>query len=146
MACGIAVFRHSSGAASLVTGNAFSSAIAVGTNVGTSAVLLPSPLSRADLGCIPIAVTDAGLARLSSLDELRTLTLQVTKVTDAGLVHLASLHKLRDLNLCHTQITDAGLERLGPLHELRRLGLSETPVTEAGKNAFAASHPECRVF
>ena len=56
--------------------------------------------------------TDADLAHLSGLTELRALYLYDTQVTDAGLVHLAGLTKLRGLSLSDTRATDAGVAEL----------------------------------
>jgi internalin A len=101
-------------------------------------------------------ITDAGLAHLAGLDELRLLQLDGTKITDAGLAHLRGrlpnlkallLHgtavtdaglahlrgmRLRSLNLQETAVTDAGLEHLGGQTELVTLGLTKTRVTDAG--------------
>jgi hypothetical protein len=58
------------------------------------------------------AVTDAGLAFLGRLPQLRQLNLAGTKVTDAGLEHIRGLTQLEDLHLAGTQVTDEGVKKL----------------------------------
>ncbi len=57
-------------------------------------------------------ITDAGLAHLAGLTQLRDLCLQGTQITDAGLKHLAGLTQLRELHLENTQIMDDGVKKL----------------------------------
>ena len=54
-------------------------------------------------------VTDAGLAQLEELTQLRYLDLTRTEVTDAGLIHLKGLINLQTLELARTNVTDAGV-------------------------------------
>ena len=71
-------------------------------------------------------MTDAGLARLIRLSELRVLDLEgCPGITDAGLVHLMGLKKLQDLRIGVTAISDEGVKRLHkalPNCEVSRLG------------------------
>ena len=55
-------------------------------------------------------ISDAGLAHLKSLPQLRTLALENAPITDAGLGHLKALTYLEELNLKGTQVTDAGVQ------------------------------------
>ena len=57
-------------------------------------------------------MTDAGLAHLTGLENLKSLNLAANQVTDAGLVHLAGLTALEYLNLSRTQVTDVGVAEL----------------------------------
>ena len=57
-------------------------------------------------------VTDATLAHLQELTELRSLHLPGSQVTDAGLVHLGQLTQLQVLYLGQNRVTDAGLAHL----------------------------------
>jgi hypothetical protein len=82
--------------------------------------------------CAKSQITDAGLAHLRGLPQLRSLSLDSTSVTDAGLVHLRFLPELAELNLANTEITDAGLEYVGACAQLEDLDLSGTRVTDAG--------------
>ena len=77
-------------------------------------------------------ITDAGLAHLKGLSQLRSLSLSNAQVTDAGLVHLKRMSKLETLDLSDTQVTDEGLAHLRGLPRLQQLGLDRTQVTDAG--------------
>jgi Leucine-rich repeat (LRR) protein len=61
-----------------------------------------------------------------------TVNLDFSKVTDAQLAHLKELPELRHLSLAGTQITDAGLTNIKGLCELRSLSIGNTQITEAG--------------
>jgi mono/diheme cytochrome c family protein/uncharacterized membrane protein len=87
-----------------------------------------------DLG--QTAVTDAGLAPLAAMKNLRRLQLDHTAITDAGLAHLSSLTQLESLNLHRTAITDAGLPALKSLSRLRSIYLWQTHVTPAAAQAL----------
>lgn len=76
-------------------------------------------------------VTDAGLADLSKLENLKSLALQRTDVTDAGIRRLQNCRRLDTLSLCETRVTDAGLADLLPeLVELKLLHLAAVPAGE----------------
>jgi hypothetical protein len=77
-------------------------------------------------------VTDAGLVHLQPLTGLQTLGLGEPQLTDAGLVHLQWLTGLKTLILFNTQVSDAGLAHLGALRGLQTLSLDNTEVTDAG--------------
>jgi hypothetical protein len=51
------------------------------------------------------AITDAGLAHLRPLRELKGIELSDTQVTDAGLLHLYGLLKLQRLEVTNTRAT-----------------------------------------
>ncbi len=90
-------------------------------------------------------VTDAGLAQLKGLTELRWLNLWNTQVTDAGLDHLKGLNGLQLLNLGNTKVGDAGLKRLEGLTALDWLGLEQTGVTDAGVAGLQRALPNCQI-
>ena len=69
---------------------------------------------------------------LSSLNDLRFLSLAETRVGDAGLAHLQSLTKLQELHLDHSDITDEGLKLLTTLPNLEILDLKGTRITDVG--------------
>ena len=77
-------------------------------------------------------VTDAGLVHLKGLSQLQILGMSGTQVTDAGLVHLKGLSQLQTLYLFSAQVTDAGLVHLKGLTRLQTLYLNGTQVTDAG--------------
>ncbi len=83
--------------------------------------LLSTQISDRELGTL-----------LSSLNDLRFLSLAETRVGDAGLVHLQTLTHLRELHLDHSDITDAGLKLLTTLPNLEILDLKGTRITDAG--------------
>ena len=76
-------------------------------------------------------VTDAGLAHLEPLQELRSLQFdQATRITNQGLAHLGKLARLDSLNLTNARVTD--LKGLESLTDLRILNLMGTPIGDAG--------------
>jgi YHS domain-containing protein len=84
-------------------------------------------------------VTDAGLAEVGKLTNLRRLHLEKTAVTDAGLANLKGLANLEYLNLYSTAVTDAGLAHLTGLKNLRNLYLWQTKVTAEGAASLKKS-------
>ncbi len=90
------------------------------------------------------AVTDADLARLRSLPQLKRLYLAGTQITDANLATLSGLSQLRELALIDTAVTDAGLEHLKGLHVLKELSLKHTRVTEQGIKRLRSALPKLK--
>jgi mono/diheme cytochrome c family protein len=90
-------------------------------------------------------VTDAGLAPLAGLTNLRRLHLEKTGITDAGLVHLKGLANLEYLNLYGTQVTDAGLANLEGLKNLKNVYLWQSKATDAGVAKLQAAIPACKI-
>lgn len=76
------------------------------------------------------AVSGAGLSCLSSMPDLEVLQLNSTKLTDEGLTHLTGLRRLRLVDLSDTAVGDAGLACLANLPNLDVLDLSRTLVTD----------------
>lgn len=71
-------------------------------------------------------LTDTALKKLAKLDHVTRLNFDGTnQVTDAGLAHLARMPQLRELDMSgwNGQITDGGLQGLGHLPELRKFQL-----------------------
>jgi hypothetical protein len=89
-------------------------------------------------------VTDAGLAALATMKNLKEIHLEGTGVGDSGLDHLKSLTSLEYLNLYNTKVTDAGVQKLEGLTKLKSLYLWQTGVTKAGvaklKSKLANAH------
>jgi uncharacterized protein (TIGR02996 family) len=76
---------------------------------------------------------DAGLAHLARLRRLEVLLLDAARLTSAGLSVLAGLHKLRILSLRYSErITDKGLAHLAGLTNLHTLVLRNTGITGRG--------------
>ena len=85
------------------------------------------------LDLLSTQISDRELGNLlSSLNDLRFLSLAETRVGDAGLLHLQSLTHLQELHLDHSDITDEGLKLLTPLSHLEILDLKGTRITDAG--------------
>ncbi len=107
-----------------------------------------APISAAlhwlDLG--ETAVTDAGLAALGAMKNLRRLQLDRTALTDAGLTRLSGLTQLELLNLHTTQVTDIGLMALGGLPRLRTLYLWNTRMTPEAVAKFGAQQTNRRAI
>lgn len=75
-------------------------------------------------------VTDADLARVGRMTELRKLDLSQTKITDAGLEHLKSLPSVRELHLHYAEyMTEDGIAHLRGWKQLEVLNLRGTRVT-----------------
>ena len=90
-------------------------------------------------------ITDAGLAAIASLPNLRVLHLEKTPVGDAGLVHLKGLAGLEYLNLYGTQVTDAGLAHLEGLKNLKNVYLWQSKVTDAGADKLRKALPNAKI-
>ena len=65
-----------------------------------------------DSGSVGTQVSDAGLAYLKELPNLRCVKLDGTRATDAGLKHLVGMSGLEDLLLRETAVTDSGVAEL----------------------------------
>lgn len=86
-------------------------------------------------------VTDDDLRYVEDLKTLEWFGLATCRdVTDAGLAHLAGLTNLRQLYLANTAVTDEGLVHLKAL-PLQRVDLFDTRVTPAGVERLKADHP-----
>ena len=87
------------------------------------------------LDLLSTQISDRELGNLlSSLNDLRFLSLAETRVGDAGLVHLQSLTNLQELHLDYSDISDDGLRLLTTLPNLEILDLKGTKITDAGLN------------
>lgn len=83
-------------------------------------------------------MTDDLLERVSHLEHVRVLRLGGSKaLTDAGVAHLARMHELRELDLGGCPVTDRSMHLLGTLPNLERVGLWRTHVTDAGMAPLA---------
>lgn len=89
--------------------------------------------------------TDASLAQLADLEELRVLDLPNGWVTGSGLAHLRQFPKLQELDLSQTNISDQDLALLQELSSLRKLRLLHAEVTQAGVDALQEANPELSI-
>jgi hypothetical protein len=94
--------------------------------------------------------TDDGLAHLVKLPNLASLTFfdQGTvkmSVTDAGLAHVGRMRQLKFLRIAHVPITDQGVRHLHGLSNLEELWLQGTSVTEQGLEELYRALPDCLI-
>lgn len=82
---------------------------------------------------------------LQAFPRLAVLQFRSTKITDAGLAHLKALTQLRSVSLENAAITDAGLAHLKALTQLQELYLKGTKVTGAGIQALQKALPKVKV-
>jgi hypothetical protein len=90
-------------------------------------------------------ITDAGLARLSGLNQLEALGIGETHVTDEGLAKLKPLARLELLNLIRTAIRDEGLRHLEDLPNLKYLDASGSRATYVGDQRLRDALPKVYV-
>ena len=90
-------------------------------------------------------VTDAGLAHLKGLENLRELDLHECGIGDDGLRHVAEIATLETLDVGGTNVSDSGLRHLAVLKNLRWLGVDDTRVTDAGVQALKHHLPRLEV-
>lgn len=114
------------------------------TNVNTDAMMaaLDKVPDLRIVTAIDPGITDDNLKHLANKVELRRIDFWKTTVSDEGLVHLKDLNKLEVLGLSHCQVTDAGLARLKTLLSLRKIQLGESVSGEG--LAHLAELPELR--
>ena len=82
--------------------------------------------------CAPGQVTDAGVAHMTALLQLRTLVLDCCHVTNGGVACLARLTALTRLDLSDNAVTSSAVAALAPLSALTALNLFSTGVSDAG--------------
>ena len=110
----------------------------------------PSLPSRPDTVVLQLAnpdVTDATLAYLQTLTQLRELDVNDTQITDAGLELLSRLPALQILRLRGTKITDPGFRQyLDGKDTLLELDLRGTEVASKTLRAWKARQKERRRY
>ena len=114
------------------------------TDAGLDAIA-PIADKIASLDIARSKVTDAGLAKVAAMKNLKELHLEGTTIGDAGLDHLKGLSELEYLNLYNTKVTDAGLAKLAGLGKLHALYLWQSGVTKAGVAALKAKLPKTHI-
>jgi internalin A len=78
-------------------------------------------------------VTDRGIKKLQSLQQLEDLTLDTAEfLTDASMAHLRANRALRRLVVRGVDITDAGMPYVGEMTSLRSLDISYTMLGDVG--------------
>jgi hypothetical protein len=91
------------------------------------------------------AFTDDGLKHLKNSAHLRELNFSggygATEFTDAGLAQLTALHKLETVSLRGGAITDRGLDSLSTLPRLKQVHIAGNGMTDDGVARFRAKLP-----
>ncbi len=87
-------------------------------------------------------ITDAHLALIAEMPNLRSLECGETAITDAGLIHLQRLPKLVQVELMDNGLSDAALRNLAGCVHLESLTVWDARLTEDAIDRFAKSHPE----
>ena len=96
-------------------------------------------------------ITDNGLKYFTDLPNLNDLWLISTRgkvtlpITDAGLAHVGRMTNLKRLWLLNLPITDAGLAHVQNLQNLERLTVHSLTITEQGLIELGRSLPECLI-
>jgi hypothetical protein len=114
------------------------------TDAGLDAIA-PIADKIASLDIARSKVTDAGLAKVAAMKNLKELHLEGTSIGDAGLDHLKGLAELEYLNLYSTKVTDVGVAKLAGLGKLKALYLWQSGVTKAGVAALKAKLPKTHI-
>jgi hypothetical protein len=99
------------------------------------------PWRIARLNLESTAATDASLASIATMKELKELDLSHCKVTDEGLAALRGHPNLRQLWLDQTQITDASIDLLLSLPKLERLSIEGSGISDQGKKTIFTKKP-----
>jgi hypothetical protein len=85
------------------------------------------------------------LGKLERLELLYSEGFGGTNLTNAGMATLGSLTQLKVLNLVGAKISDEGLARLARLVALEQLQITNTPVSDAAVKRLQAALPGCRI-
>jgi Leucine-rich repeat (LRR) protein len=87
-------------------------------------------LTAAELDLTGAWVTDADLAKVAQMPQLRKLSLAHTKITDLGLEYLKDLRNVTELDCYYAEfLTEDGIAHLKGWTQLQRLNLRGTRVT-----------------
>ncbi|MFN0054512.1 MAG: hypothetical protein ACKV0T_20235 [Planctomycetales bacterium] len=93
-------------------------------------------------------IGDEALQVLSTLPNLRRMSMQQNHFSDAGLKYLANMSQLRSLwiGLGHGRITDEGIRSLEGLEDLQELDLQKTQVTPEGVAELQKALPKLQII
>jgi len=118
------------------------------TSVTDAGLAQLEPLDELRFLCIGVApnLTDAGLVHLGRMAHLEILVVGEPAITDAGLRHLRGMQKLESLGLVGTSITDGGLLHLSSVTRLRILDVRGTKVTHTGAAQLQKLLPDCEIL
>jgi len=79
-------------------------------------------------------------------ERVTSVDLRAKGISDADLAHLSSLRNLKKLSLSFTQVTDAGLAHVSRSANLRDLALYGTTVTDQGIKGLQKALPHCQII
>jgi mono/diheme cytochrome c family protein len=118
--------------------------VSVAKDIGDERLALLKPLAPqlAWLYLNKTQITDAGMAHLSGLKQLRRLHLANTAITSAGVKQLEGLENLETLNIYGTKVDDSVLETLTKLPKLKKVFLYDTGVSSRVAFRFLTKNPE----
>ncbi|MBC7904023.1 MAG: hypothetical protein H7Y27_11395 [Gemmatimonadaceae bacterium] len=108
-------------------------------------LLLPIKAQLYSLKANDSSITDAGVAKIASLQQLRRLSLSSANVSDAGMAAIAQLKNLQSLNLSGTRVTIDGVKKLSGLKSLRSLYLFQTGVDRSRWTEIKTALPNVRI-
>jgi hypothetical protein len=91
------------------------------------------------------AISDAGLKELKALPSLEALDLARTKIRGDGLGHLKEFPNLKTLDLMGTDVSDSCLAHIKGLTNLRSLNLERTKMTDSAVAELKQALPECKI-
>ena len=94
------------------------------------------------------SISDAGVAHLTGLKNLKDLRIDKSKLTDEGLRHLAALRNVEHLSVDGSHFSDTGLNYLKQAKHLKTLylGAQQNEITSQGREKFKASMPSLQQF
>jgi hypothetical protein len=115
------------------------------TDAGVAKLTALKNLKRLDLSGSP--VTPAGLKRIEGLQRLERLSLwNCTALDDTIAPTLAGLPNLSSLDLSYTGVSDAAMKQFSGMARLKDLYLTDTKVTSDAAEAWRKAKPGARVF
>lgn len=92
-----------------------------------------------------VSVSDGEVEEILGATSLKGVDFTATNITDIGAMRLSSLPNLRDLTLDHTAITSESLSAFA-VHRLESFSIRDTAITETAAERFRSDHPELQSF
>ena len=134
--------------------------LTAGPDAGAYAVTLPDTVGDEDLERMsaldklrPVwlqlrgrQISGRGLVAVTRLDYLHGITFYGSKITDEDLVHLRAFPELGMVNLDCNLITDAGLKHFNEMPKLKCVSLRGNPITAKGVQKLQADRPDLIVY
>lgn len=117
------------------------------TNAGLQGLGNATALEVLNLQAVEFAgITDAGMAHLARLTNLKILTLsRATGITIRGIEQLVTLKQLRERNLSYCALSDTDIPRLTTVMQqlpaLQKLFIQTSNITQAGADQLRQSFP-----